>query len=172
MDEIDKIQREKTPMDFDKKYIQHFQLYSALRDTLVRAKASDIRVFLIQRAFCELIQAILVSRDNQMKRRLEGIIFESQDFYDIIKELLSDVTQKDLIFNKQFETLLESIYIPPMNFNPVQIDPQGHMAGFKDFYEKVKNLILSFESVPETYEILGSFPNYYNIILDQNEMIE
>lgn len=64
MDEIDKIQREKTPMDFDKKYIQHFQLYSALRDTLVRVKSSEIRVFIIQRAFCELIQAILVSKDN------------------------------------------------------------------------------------------------------------
>lgn len=134
-------------MDFDKKYIQHFQLYSAMRDTLVRIKSDEVRIFLIQRAFCELVQAILVSRDNQMKRRLEGIIFESQDFFDIIKDFLLDPSRNHQIFNKQFELIMESIYLPPINFERVEMDELGRVQGFQEFYGLVRKLINSLDSI-------------------------
>lgn len=134
-------------MDFDKKYIQHFQLYSAMRDTLVRIKSDEVRIFLIQRTFCELVQAILVSRDNQMKRRLEGIIFESQDFFDIIKDFLLDPSRNHQIFNKQFELIMESIYLPPINFERVEMDELGRVQGFQEFYGLVRKLINSLDSI-------------------------
>lgn len=134
-------------MDFDKKYIQHFQLYSAMRDTLVRIKSDEVRIFLIQRAFCELVQAILVSRDNQMKRRLEGIIFESQDFFDIIKDFLLDPSRNHQIFNKQFELIMESIYLPPINFERVEMDELGRVQGFQEFYGLVRKLINSLDCI-------------------------
>lgn len=147
LEEIDKIQKEKIAMDFDKKYIQHFQLYSAMRDTLVRIKSDEVRIFLIQRAFCELVQAILVSRDNQMKRRLEGIIFESQDFFDIIKDFLLDPSRNHQIFNKQFELIMESIYLPPMKFERVEMDELGRVQSFQEFYGLVRKLINSLDSI-------------------------